>query len=199
VNFGFQLWIGFNPNADGALIINTGTVSVASMIGLGWEGGKGTVQVNNGTLNLAQWNSTKSINPTNDSVLDVAGTGKVFITGNHITSVSNYVSGGKITANGGSTVYYKFDAGANKTIISAVPLAPPQQSITGVAVSGTDLTLTYETTAGNTYHIEGTPSLAPATWTTVPGSTTNATGAPISFVIPIVPGTNTMFYRTVSP
>jgi hypothetical protein len=195
VNFGFQLWIGYNPNSDGTLIINGGTVNVASMIGLGWSGGKGTVQVNNGTLNLAQLNASQSISGA--SVLNVTGTGKVFITGNQTTSVSNYVSSGKITANGGSTVYYKYDAGANKTIISAVSFAPPQQSITSVSISGTDVTLTYETTAGNTYHIEETPSLSPASWTPVPGSTNTATGAPVPFTFPA--GSGQMFYRTVSP
>jgi len=198
VSFGYQLWIGFNPGSQGTLIINGGTVSVASMIGLGWSGGTGNVQVNNGTLNLAQWNTNQSISGA--SVLDVSGTGKVFITGDYTASVSNYVSSGKITANGGSTVYYGYDSGTNTTTVSATALAlppPPQQSVTAITVSGGNVSLTYQTTAGHTYHIESTPSLSPAVWTPVPGSTNTATGAPVTFVFP--GGVGQMFYRTVSP
>src|SRR5512133_765719 len=50
VGFGFQLWIGFNPGSDGALLMNGGTVSVTNMVGLGWNGGKGTARINGGTL-----------------------------------------------------------------------------------------------------------------------------------------------------
>src|SRR6187551_150767 len=42
-SFGNHLWIGFDPGSDGTLIINGGTVSVAGMVGLGWNGGTGTV------------------------------------------------------------------------------------------------------------------------------------------------------------
>jgi len=55
VSFGYQLWIGLDPGSDGTLIMNGGTVSVAGMFGLGWQGGKGTAQINGGTLNLSQW------------------------------------------------------------------------------------------------------------------------------------------------
>ena len=84
------------------------------------------------------------------SVLDVTGTGKVVITGNYVTSVSNYVSAGKITANGGPNVFYGYDSGANKTTISAVLLPAPQQSITAVSVSGGNVTITYQTTHRDT-------------------------------------------------
>ena len=54
---------------------------LAGMFGLGWNGGKGTAQINGGTLNLSQWiQHPDSIKGA--SVLNVAGTGKVVITGN---------------------------------------------------------------------------------------------------------------------
>ena len=194
-SFGNHLWIGFDPTAEGTLIMNGGTVSVGQMFGLGWNGGKGTAQINGGTLNLAQWNPSQSIGGT--SVLNVAGTGKVVITGNYSASVSNYVSSGNITANGGPNVFYFYDAGANKTTISAVLLPPPQQSITAVSVSGGNVSITYQTTPQHTYHIESTSSLSPASWTPVAGSTNAATGAPVTFTFPA--GSGQLFYRTVSP
>ena len=103
VNFGYHLWIGFDPTADGTFILNGGTASVGGMFGLGWNGGKGTAQINGGTLNLAQWHDTDSIKGA--SVMDLTGTATVLITGNHVTSISNYVANGKITANGGPDMW----------------------------------------------------------------------------------------------
>jgi len=194
-SFAQHLWIGFNAGAEGTLIMDGGTVSVGQMIGLGWEGGKGTAQINGGTLNLAQLSPTDSIK--GESVLNITGSAKVVITGDHVTSVSNYVSAGKITANGGPNVFYFFDAGANKTTVSAVLLPAPQQSITAVSVAGGNVSITYQTTRQHTYHLETTSSLSPASWTTVAGSTTNATGAPVTFTFPASGGQS--FYRTVSP
>jgi hypothetical protein len=193
-SFGNHLWIGFDPTADGTLIMNGGTVSVGQMFGLGWNGGKGTAQINGGSLNLSQLSATDSIKGT--SVLNVAGTGKVVINGDHFTSVSNYVSAGKITANGGANVFYSYDPSANKTTISAVLLPAPQQSITAVSVNAGIVSITYQTTHQHTYHIEGTPSLAPTSWTPVAGSTNAATGAPVSFTFPA--GAGQMFYRAGS-
>ena len=193
-SYGQHLWIGFDPGADGTLIMNGGTVSVGGMFGLGWNGGTGHANINAGTLNLNQWHPTDSIKGS--SVLDVAGTGEVLINGNWLTSVSNYIGAGKITANGGTNVFYFYDSGSNKTIISAVLLPAPRQSITAVSVSGGNVTITYQTTQQHTYHIESTPSLSPASWTPVSGSTNAATGAPVTFTFPASPGQR--FYRTVS-
>ena len=192
-----HLWIGFDAGTDGTLIMNGGTVTVGQMIGLGWNGGKGTARINGGTLNLSQWSENNPGSIAGNSSLNVAGTGKVVITGDHFNSISNYISAGKITANDGPNVFYSYDPGANKTTISAVLLPPPQQSITAVSVSGGNVTLTYQTTAQQTYHVEGTPSLSPPSWTPVVGSTNTATGVPVTFRFPISGGQ--VFYRTVSP
>jgi hypothetical protein len=176
--------------------MNGGTVSVGQMFGLGWNGGRGTAHINGGTLNLAQWSDGNPGSIVGESALDVAGAGKVVITGNHFTSVSNYVSTGKITANGGPNVFYFYDSRANKTTVSAVLLPAPQQSITAVSLSGSDVSITYQTTHQHTYYIESSPSLSSASWTPVPGSTNAATGAPVTFTFPASGGQ--MFYRTVS-
>jgi hypothetical protein len=196
-SFGEHLWIGLDPTSDGTLIMNGGTVSVTGMFSCGWLGGKGTAQIKGGTLNLNQWHATDSIK--GDSLLNVAGTGKVVITGNFFTSVSNYVTAGKITANGSPNVFYFYDAGANKTTISAALLPAPRQSITAVSVKDGNVSITYQTTHQHSYYIESTPSLSPASWTPVAGSTNPAaTGAPVTFTFPAGAG-NQLFYRTVSP
>ncbi len=194
-SFGHHLWVGYTAAADGTLIINGGTVSVGQMFGLGWNGGKGTAQINGGTLNLAQLSATESIK--GDSVLNITGTGTVVINGNQLTPVGNYIAAGKITANGGPDVYYAYYPSTGKTMLGAVVLPPPPQSITAVSVSGGDVTITYQTTARNIYHIEGTPSLSSPAWTPVLGSTNTAAGSPVTFTFP-ASGDQT-FYRTVSP
>ncbi len=192
-----HLWVGFNTGGSGTLIMNGGTVSVGGMFGLGWSGGTGTAQINGGTLNLSAWSTSNPGSIAGASALDVAGTGKVVITGNYAASISNYVSNGQITANGGPNVFYSYDPGANKTTISAVLLPAPKQAITSVSVSNGNVTITYQTTQQHTYHIESSPGLSPAAWTPVEGSTNAATGAPVTFSFPASGGP--MFYRTVSP
>jgi hypothetical protein len=172
--------------------MNGGTVSVAGMFGLGWQGGTGTAHIEGGTLYLSQWHPTDSIKGS--SVLELSGTGTVVITGNYVASIASFISSGKITANGGPNVAYGYDSGANKTTLQ---VAPPQQSVTSVSASGGNTTITYQTTAGHIYHIESTASLSPASWTRVAGSTTTATGASATFTFP-TSGAQT-FYRTVSP
>jgi hypothetical protein len=194
VSLGEHLWIGLDATGDGTLIMNGGTVSVAGMFGLGWNGGKGTAQINGGILNLAQWHPTDSIK-TATSLLHVAGPGKVVINGNHTASIANYVSAGKITAAGG-TVYYGYDSGVNKTTISNELLPAPRQSITAVSVIGGTVSITYQTTDQHTYYLERSPTLSPPAWTPVVGSTNAATGAPVTFAFPA--GAGPEFYRTVS-
>jgi hypothetical protein len=147
-------------------------------------------------LNLNQWSASSPGSIAGASVLNVAGTGKVVINGDQFASISNYVSTGKITANGGPNVFYSYDPSANKTTVSAVLLPAPRQSITAVSVSGGNVSITYQTTHQHTYYIEATPSLSPAVWTPLVGSTNAATGAPVTFVFPASPGQS--FYRTVS-
>lgn len=194
-SYAFHLWIGFDTGADGTLTMNGGTVSVAGMFGLGWNGGTGHANINGGTLNLNQFNATESIKGA--SVLNVAGNGKVSINGNWVTAVSNYVAAGRITANGGPTVYYAFDSGVNRTTISATPLPAPRQSITSISVTNGNVSITYQTTPLHTYYIEGSPTLSPPSWTPVAGSTNAATGAPVTYTFPAGPAP--MYFRTVSP
>lgn len=192
VSFGYHLWVGLDPGSDGTLVMNGGTVSVSGMFGLGWQGGKGTASINGGTLNLRQLHATDSIK--GESLMTISGTGTVVITGDQVNALRNYISSGKIRAADGATLVYSYDSGSNTTTLQ---IAPPQQGVTGVTVSGGNASISYQTTAGHIYHVEGTPSLSPAAWTRVAGSTTNATGAAVTFSFPTTG--EQMFYRTVSP
>ena len=61
------------------------------------------------------------------------------------------------------------------------------------------MTLTYTTASGYPYHIETATNLFPAIWTTVAGSTTNATVSVVTFTDPNALGSSQRFYRVVSP
>jgi len=118
IGFGYQLWIGYNTGSSGTLLMNGGTVTVTNMIGLGWNGGTGTVHVNGGTLNLLQWDPVNSIKGS--SVLDIGG-GTVVIAGNQLTSVSSFISSGKITGYGGAgAVSSAYNSSANMTTLTAL-------------------------------------------------------------------------------
>jgi hypothetical protein len=176
------------------------------MIGLGTinastpSGGMGIVRVSaDSVLNLFTIDPNgNSIQP--GSVLDISGSGVVTIPNDRTTIMSNYVAAGKITAYGGTgtvAIDYNTSTPSKTTLYAIAPVAPPRQSITGAAVSGGNVTLTYQTTAGLFYHIESTPSLSPALWTSVAGSITNATGASVTLTFPV--SGDQRFYRTVSP
>lgn len=77
---------------------------------------------------------------------------------------------------------------------------PPQQNILGITVNaGASVTLNYAATPGFSYFLETTTNLSSASWTMVTGSTTNATGNVITFVIPAAGGDSQRYYRTASP
>lgn len=194
--FGNHLWIGHLSDAKGELIMNGGEVFVGEMFGLGWNfsGGTGTALIKGGTLNLHNLHATKSI--TGDSVLDVSGTGLVLIDGNKDAAVADYVAGGFITSDGGPNVIHYYDVATDKTVITTVL---PPRNITEIRVADGNVTLTYDTFGGHTYHVESTSSLVPPIeWTLVPGTTTNATANSVTTTFPAGAATET-FYRTVSP
>jgi hypothetical protein len=196
-SFGFQLWIGFNPGSDGTLLINGGTVTVTNMVGLGWNGGKGTVQVNGGTLNLLQWNITNSIKGA--SVLDI-GVGTVVITGNQISSVSNYISSGRITGYGGTgTVSTAFNGTANTTTLAATPGGgSPSTNETGllsIRLASPNLVISWPTSA--VYYVlkSATNLTAPVAWKPVTNSVITSNG---THQVVLNPSGQQSFFRLTS-
>jgi hypothetical protein len=103
---------------------------------------------------------------------------------------------GSLTVNNSSIVEYQDDS-VNFDFFFSPP--PPQRILRLSTSGGTNLTLTYFTAPWSTYHVESSPTLTPASWTMVPGSTTNATGRAVTFTTPFQPGSLSRFYRTVSP
>src|SRR5258708_16579289 len=98
------------------------------MFGLGFQGGKGTAQINGGTLSLSLWDDVNSIQGA--SVLDVSGTGKVVINGNHQQSVNDYILSGQITNHTGTALvadYNNITLGKT-TIYSSNVYLPPAQA-----------------------------------------------------------------------
>jgi hypothetical protein len=76
---------------------------------------------------------------------------------------------------------------------------PPAQPILNISFpGGTNVSLSYATTPGYTYHVESASNLSPASWVPFPGSTTNAVGALVNFTTPTT-GNGQRFFRTVSP
>jgi hypothetical protein len=73
-------------------------------------------------------------------------------------------------------------------------------TIMGITIGGDgSVTISYATTSGLTYHVETTTNLTSSSWTTVPGSTTNAAGSIIIFIDPNAVGDPQRFYRVGSP
>ena len=117
VNFGQHMWVGLTPEGSGTVVLDGGTINVGQMTGLGWDGGIGFVQVNEGELNMNGFDPNQSIG--DGSMLEI-GDGTVRMAGDQTDNVLAYVSGGKIAARDeDKTVQVVFDSDANQTIITA--------------------------------------------------------------------------------
>jgi hypothetical protein len=72
--------------------------------------------------------------------------------------------------------------------------------IMGVSVNGaSNLSITYATTPGMTSYLQTTTNLAPAIWTMVAGSATNAEGSSVTFTVPVQFNDQQRYFRIVFP
>jgi len=114
-----HLWVGYNASSIGTLTIEGGTVNANGQLGLGWNGGKGFVNLRSGTLTLDRMDVAKSISAA--SVIDIQS-GTLVVNGDLRDEINAYVSAGRITAySGASTVTVGYNSGNDQTSVSAVP------------------------------------------------------------------------------
>lgn len=100
LNFGQHAWIGNNVGSVGTLDIS-GTGSVAAMLGAGWSGGTGYVNVlDGGILDLFQLHGDGISSLNNGSLLDISGSGMVTLPGNYTGVINAYVGNNAIAGNG---------------------------------------------------------------------------------------------------
>jgi hypothetical protein len=137
-----------------------------------------------GTVSPASgWNNGGSV--VNISATADGGYGFSSWTGSGTGSYSGTNNPASVTMNGPITETASFDV---------LPV------IQGFTVGGDkSVTISYATVSGLTYHVETTTTLSPPAWTTIPGSTTNATGSVIIFIAPDAVGETQRFYRVGSP
>ena len=98
--FSQHMWVGLLAGGDGLLDIS-GTVNVGSMIGIGWNGGVGTVNVlDGGLLALSNIHGDGVSSIKAGSMLNLYGSGEVTLPGNFEGVIEAYRSTGKITGDG---------------------------------------------------------------------------------------------------
>lgn len=80
-----------------------------------------------------------------------------------------------------------------------LPTNPPAQLISGIRLVDGAVKIVSASTAGYSYRLESATNLAPARWTEVPGSLTNASGNMVSFTDTNPQAGPSVYYRTASP
>jgi hypothetical protein len=144
------------------------------------------------TMNAAPGGSVSPVSGWNNSnaVVNISATasnGYAFSawSGSGSGSFSGTNSSASVTMNGPITEMANFDF---------------LTQVTGFTIGGDgSVTISYSSTSGLSYHVETTTDLTSSAWTTIPGSTTNATGGPIIFIDPNAIGDPQRFYRVGSP
>ena len=134
-NFGHHAWIGFNPGSAGTVDVY-GTVTVAQMFGLGWDGGDGFVNVySGGVLALSNIHGDGQTSIKQNSLLNIIGTGEVTLPGNFVGVIEAYAANGLIAGNGIlGDVEATFDEGLGLTTV-VVP-EPATLALLGLGAVG---------------------------------------------------------------
>lgn len=120
MTFGQHAWIGFGAGSNGTLDVS-GYVRVNGMLGLGWNGGDGYVNVNDGgVLDLHQLHGDGASSVKQNSLLSINGTGQILLPGDATSLIANYAANGLITGNGviGDV---QVDVVNGNSIVTAVP------------------------------------------------------------------------------
>ena len=131
MTFAEHAWIGLLAGSVGTLDIS-GTVNVSGMFGLGWDGGTGYVNVNDGgLLALSNIHGDGATSIKQNSLLGINGTGRVTLPGDFTGVIGTYAAAGKIAGNGlAGNVQAIFADGI--TTVTAVP-EPVSLALLGLA------------------------------------------------------------------
>jgi len=119
-NFGQHAWIGLLAGAVGTLDIS-GTATVGQMLGIGWNGGVGTVNVKDGgVLDLFQMHGDGSSSVKVGSVLNIDTGGQVLLPGDYTAVIEAYIANGRMASNGviGPVA---IDVSSGDTVLTAIP------------------------------------------------------------------------------
>jgi len=114
-----------------------------------------------------------------------------------IASVTGYLSNKWLCAS--CAVPALANAVSAPFVVQSANPPPPQKILGATVAAGGTVTITYATTAGYQYQVQFTTNLASGFWTTLPSSTTNATGPAVVFTDTNSPGGSQRFYRIASP
>jgi hypothetical protein len=101
MTFAEHAWIGFLGGANGVVDLNGGTMNVTGMFGLGWSGGDGYVNVNDGgLLALSNIHGDGATSIKQNSLLSINGTGQVTLPGDFVGVIETYAGAGLIAGDG---------------------------------------------------------------------------------------------------
>ena len=144
----------------------------------------------NSTLTVSTINYPAGFNGSWSGAIPAGGSNDVTVTFLP-TQATNY--GGNLTVVSDAT------GGGNTLAVSGagVPLARPLLTLT-INADGI-VGLAYTTTPGIWYHVETATNLSAPSWTTVPGSATNAAGTAVTFTDSNRVNNDLRYYRVVSP
>jgi hypothetical protein len=124
--------------------------------------------------------------------------------GGEIVNISATPNSGYIFSNWSGSGVGSYSGNTNAaSVVMDAPITETASfvpTILGVSINGAStITFTYATTPGSPYHIETATNLAPAVWTIIAGSATNAAGTSVTFSIPLQANGQQQYFRTVSP
>ncbi|MFY0626740.1 MAG: T9SS type A sorting domain-containing protein [Reichenbachiella sp.] len=117
-NFGEHAWIGHIDGGDGTVNVNGGTVTIAGMLGLGWNGGVGKMTVSSGWLKGTGFGDASI---KDGSSLEISSNANVKFAGDVVGNVKAEIEAGRIINIDGGAVGAYFDG--DSTVIAAIP--PP--------------------------------------------------------------------------
>ena len=119
-NFSQHAWIGLLSGAVGTLDVS-GDVNVSGMLGVGWNGGTGTLNIlDGGELNLQQLHAEgNSVGAS--SVVNFSGSAIMTKTSNFVGVAETYIDSGQFAALTPGVLAASYDSGTDLTTIQIVP------------------------------------------------------------------------------